>query len=50
VFFSAKKRGVKTPRFTINSPQIHHKNTSKKTHIFAKTPAKTHPPPQKQKT
>jgi hypothetical protein len=40
-FFSAGKRGAKTPRFPRNSPQSHHQNTTTCTRFFPKTPAKT---------
>jgi hypothetical protein len=39
--FGAEKVSVNTPQFTINPPQLHHKNTTLKTQVFAKPPAKT---------
>jgi hypothetical protein len=39
--FSSEKTAVNAPRFTIKPPQLHHKNTTLKTHIFAKPPVKT---------
>jgi hypothetical protein len=41
VFFSTTKVSINTPQFTINPPQLHHKNTTTKTQFFAKPPAKT---------
>jgi hypothetical protein len=38
--FSAGKVSVNAPRFTTNSPQLHHKNTTLKTRVFAKPAAK----------
>src|SRR5260370_29660768 len=38
--FSPEKMAVNTPRFTLNPPQLHHKNTTLKTHVFAKPPCK----------
>jgi hypothetical protein len=43
VFFRRKKPTIKTPRFTSNSPQIHHKKTTPKTPNFLKTPCKNSP-------
>src|SRR6266700_1015737 len=40
MFLCAQKASVNAPRFTTKSPQLHHKNTTSKTHIFAKTPCK----------
>jgi hypothetical protein len=40
---------VNTPRFAINPPQLHHQNTTFKTHIFAKHSAKTPFSPQQKK-
>src|SRR6266581_7580392 len=41
MFLCAQKASVNAPRFTTKSPQLHHKNTTLKTHIFAKPPVKT---------
>jgi hypothetical protein len=49
VFFVTTNVTVNSPRFTINSPQLHHKNTTIKTQLFAKPPAKTRFPPQQKK-
>jgi hypothetical protein len=40
-FFRSRKVTVNFPRFTSNSPQLHHKKPSRKTRFSAKTPAKT---------
>jgi hypothetical protein len=45
--FSTEKVSVNAPRFTTKAPQLHHKNTTSKTHIFAKTPSKNAFPPQR---
>jgi hypothetical protein len=41
MFLRSGKVSGNTPRFTSNSPQLHHKNTTFLTHIFAKPPVKT---------
>jgi hypothetical protein len=41
VFFRPEKVSLNTPHFTSNPPQLHHKKTTLKTHIFTKPPAKT---------
>jgi hypothetical protein len=40
MFFGAEKASINEPRFTSDPPQLHHKNTTIETHIFAKPPAK----------
>jgi hypothetical protein len=40
-FFGAQKLTVNSPRFTSNPPRIHHQKTTLRTHLSAKTPAKT---------
>src|SRR5437879_6614144 len=49
MFLCAAKVSVNAPRFTSNPPQLHHKNTTFKTHIFAKPPAKTAFSPRQKK-
>jgi hypothetical protein len=46
VFFGTTKRSINSPRFTTQSPQLHHKNTTPKTRIFPKPPSKTLAKPQ----
>jgi hypothetical protein len=41
MFFGAEIASVNSPGFTSNPPRLHHKNTTLKTHIFAKPPVKT---------
>jgi hypothetical protein len=41
MFLRFEKVSVNTPSFTSNSPQLHHKNTTFFTHIFAKHPVNT---------
>jgi hypothetical protein len=41
MFLGTEKVSVNAPRFTINSPQLHHKNTTLKTLVFVKIPCKT---------
>jgi hypothetical protein len=41
VFFRPEKVLVSSPISTSNPPQLHHKNTTLKTHLFAKPPVKT---------
>jgi hypothetical protein len=41
VKFASQKVVIKTPQFTTNPPQLHHKLPSKKTPKTAKPPAKT---------
>jgi hypothetical protein len=41
VFFITTKRAINSPRFTTQPPQIHHKNTTPKTHVFSEPPSKT---------
>jgi hypothetical protein len=50
VSFRRKKRTIKTPRFTSNSPQIHHKKPHQKHHISSKPPARTPSHHAKKKT
>jgi hypothetical protein len=49
IFLDAKKRPSNTPRFTSNSPQLHHKNTTQKHPFFPKPPEKTALPPHHKK-
>jgi hypothetical protein len=41
MFFSTQKHAVTAPRLPRIPPQLHHKNTTPKTHIFPKHPSKT---------
>jgi hypothetical protein len=47
--FTAGKVPVNAPRFTSNSPQRHHKNTTIKSLVFAKPPSKTPFSPRQKK-
>jgi len=49
MFFGLEKVAVNTPRFASKSPQLHHKNTTIKTHFFVKPPVKTTLSPQQKK-
>jgi hypothetical protein len=40
VFFITTKRVINSPRFTTQPPQLHHKNTTPKTHVFPDPPQK----------
>jgi hypothetical protein len=40
VFLAHQETVVNCPRFTTNPPQLHHKNTTQKTHIFQNHPQK----------
>jgi hypothetical protein len=49
MFFEPGKVSANSPQFTSNPPQLHHKNTTFNTRIFAKPPAKTALPPRNKK-
>jgi len=41
MFLAHHRTVVNRPQFTTNPPQLHHKNTTQKTHIFQNHPQKT---------
>jgi hypothetical protein len=46
MFFKGEIVSANAPQFTSKSPQLHHKNTTLKPHVFAKPPVKTAFPPR----